>query len=417
MRRFQTAALLLAPLVFLALTLTAFPVGADHHEPPIKVEELVAKHIEAKGGREAWSKIDSLKLTGDFTSFSKVSPFTLHKTRDRRYHFDHSWGDKPVVAGFDGSVAWWDNRFLGKGARLIDGADRGVLERDLDFATPFFDLESAGHTVTLLGKQDLEGQSVFAVELQRADESKETWYLDPETYLEIARDSPGSDFGRPMPQRTFFDNFQEVSGAMIPHYSESQWYTRHRVLDVQTIEANVEIQDKVFSMPAPLGMEKLQNLAGSWTTAIEARPSPQAPFAERQGESTIQSRFRGGLFEENWTRPDGTAVLRTLSFDQYRERYLVTLIDSSANTMGILAGGWNDDGALVLDDLVTETPSLAFGLTIYERMRLFDLEPDSFKMERESSIDGGENWAVMQKLVYTRKTGESASADSEGSTP
>ena len=389
--------------LLLALTLPAAPVGAQDHESLGDVHEIVAKHVAAKGGRDAWDAIRSLRLSGEFTSFSKVSPFTMYRTRDRKYHMDHMWGDKPVVIGFDGQTPWWDNRFSGiKGARKIIGIDRAVLERDLDFATPLFDLEAAGHTVTLLGLQDLEGQEVIAVELERADESKETWYLDPSSYLEVARDSPGSDFGRPMTQRTFFDNFQEVADVMIPHTTETQWYTRHRIIDAHTIEANVEIDDALFSMPPPFGMEKLQSLAGSWTIAVEVRQNPAVPFSERQSESLIESRFRGGLFEESWTKADGTQVVRTLSFDQFRDRYVVTLIDSNTHAMAVLAGTWNDENALVLDNLVTETPSLLFGSTIYERMRLYDLEQDSFKIEREHSIDGGETWAVMQKLAYTR---------------
>ena len=32
---------------------------------------MIEKHIAARGGREAWAAIESLKITGDFTSFSK----------------------------------------------------------------------------------------------------------------------------------------------------------------------------------------------------------------------------------------------------------------------------------------------------------------------------------------------------------
>ena len=386
----------------LSVGLLTAPLAADHHETALDLDTVIAEHIAAKGGLDAWNEIHSLKLTGEFTAFSKASPFTMIKTRDRNYYLDHVWGDQSVVVGFDGRTAWWDHRFFGKGARLIEGADRAVLERDLDFATPFFDLEAAGHQATLLGPQTFEGQDVVAIQLERADGSKETWYLDASSYLEAARESPGSDFGQPMPQRTFFDDFREVSGVMIPHSVESQWYTRHRVFAIDSIQANVELDDDLFAMPPPFGMERLQSLAGSWAVSIESRQSPAAPFTERRGASAITSHFRGGMLEERWTEPDKTEAIRTLSFDQFRDRYVATLIASDTNSMDILAGTWNEDGALVLDDLVTETPTLMFGLTIYERMRLFDIEADSFKIERESSIDGGDSWAVMQKLTYTR---------------
>lgn len=393
----------LGVLLTVALGLASTGVWAEHHETGSTLDEIVAKHIEAKGGRDAWSALESLELTGEFTAFSKTSPFTQRKTSDRRFFMDHIWGDQPVVIGFDGETAWWNNGFFGEGARFIDGPDRAVLERELDFATPLFDLESAGHTATLLGRQEVDGIPVIAIELQRSDESKETWYLDPETYLEVARDSPASDFGRPMTQRTFFDDFREVEGVMIPHYTETQWYTRHRVVAVDAVRANVAWEDDAFSMPPPLGMEKLQSLAGTWDVARQTRQNPSAEFTESQGQSTIESHFRGAMFEESWTSPSGIQAIRTLSYDKYRDRYLATLIDSNSSVMDILAGGWNDDGALVLDDHVTQTPSLVFGMTIFERMKLFAIEPDSFKIERENSVDDGETWAVMQKLTYTRR--------------
>ena len=80
--------------------------------------------------------------------------------------------------------------------------------------------------------------------------------------------------------------------------------------------------------------------------------------------------------------------------------------------MDILTGTWNEESALVLDDKATETPTLMFGMTIYARLRFFEVEPNSFKIERESSIDGGDSWAVMQKLAYTRKSESTESGDS-----
>jgi hypothetical protein len=34
---------------------------------------------------------------------------------------------------------------------------------------------------------------------------------------------------------------------------------------------------------------------------------------------------------------------------------------------------------------------------------VLEIAPDSFKIEREASLDGGENWWVAATEVYTRK--------------
>ena len=65
--------------------------------------------------------VQSMKITGQFTAFSKIRPFTLHRKRDLRYHMDHTLGDKPVVIGFDGKTAWWDNHWLQEGAQAVGG--------------------------------------------------------------------------------------------------------------------------------------------------------------------------------------------------------------------------------------------------------------------------------------------------------
>ena len=58
-------------LLCLLLLPTAF--AADHHEAAPTLDEIIAGHIEAKGGREAWEAIASLKITGEFTAFSKIA--------------------------------------------------------------------------------------------------------------------------------------------------------------------------------------------------------------------------------------------------------------------------------------------------------------------------------------------------------
>ena len=78
----------------------------------------------------------------------------------------------------------------------------------------------------------MDGIDALVVELTRSNGDVETWYFDPNTHLELARDSKGSDYGRPSNQRTFFDDFREVSGVQIPHYVEKQWYTRNRIWEV-----------------------------------------------------------------------------------------------------------------------------------------------------------------------------------------
>ena len=97
-------------------------------------------------------------------------------------------------------------------------------------------------------------------------------------------------------------------------------------------------------------------------------------------------------------------VLRNFSYDKYNERYRITQIDSRRNQIDVQEGVFDDDGKLVVSNLETGTSWSGFGMTFHGRMSLFDITADGFKVEYETSTDGGENWFLNGKATYTRTT-------------
>jgi hypothetical protein len=368
----------------------------------MELEEIVAKHIEAKGG-DGWDEIETMKMTGSFTAFSVEAPFELVRKRDHKLYLDHEMNGHPVTIGYDDEAFWWDHAMMGPGARAIsEEADLQALEREIDFATPLFDWAERGFELELLGETEFEGFPAIAIQLTRPDETVETWYLDPDTYLELAREAPGSDFGQPMPARTFFDDFREVAGVMIPFYVETQWYTRDRVMRLENVEVNVPVDDALFAMPAPPGMDRLIPMADTWKVTTSVRPQPGVEWQESEREGAVEGMMRGALLSEKYADPEGNEVFWTLSFDQYRDTYRLTRIDSVRNLQGVLEGTWNDEGKLVLSDLDTGTTWEGFGMTFHTRVTFHEIEDDGFRIDTEISTDGGENWFLAAKQAYER---------------
>jgi hypothetical protein len=367
------------------------------------LEQVIAKHIEARGGQEAWAKLESMKLTGQFVAFSKVAPFTLQRKRDRRYHMDHLQNEKQVTIAYDGKNAWSDNHWNQPGAMPIEaGPDLDAVLREIDFATALFDYDERGFTAELIGETEIEGIPAIGIKLMRSEDSVDTWYLDPRTYLEIARESPGSDFGRPMPTRTFFDDFRKVEGLVIPHHVEGQWYTRDRVMTVESVELNAEIDDALFRIPAPNGMGPFVGLVGNWKVKTETRQQPGAPWQESEREGNIEAILRGALMQERFVTEGGTEVIWTLSFDSFHEKYRYTAIDGQRNQLDVREGTFDDDGKLVLSNMDTGTTWSGFGMTFHTRVTMFDIGDDAIKVHTELSTDGGENWFLAAKREYTR---------------
>jgi hypothetical protein len=373
--------------------------------PESTLEQVIARHVEAHGGAARWKDVHSLEMTGTMTSWSKKAPFTLIKARDGRYLLDSMQNESKLLIVHDGTLPWWDNRMMQEGAQKVRGADVAVILRETDFPTPFFDHAEKKHDVKLLGPKPIEGRDAIALEVTRADGLTETWYLDPTTYLEIARESPGSDFGRPVPQQTFYEDFRTVAGAgvILPFRIDSTWYTRERALEIAAVQVNVPLDDARFALPPPVGMAPLQHLAGEWKVAYSKRQGDGAPWEDGERVSRIDRLLGGALFQERYTSAEGIEVLRTYSFDRYRKRYRITEMNEQQTYLDILDGDFDEQERLVASDVSTGTPAEMYGMTIHGRMTLSEVGPDSFKVEEDYSIDGGTNWINVTKATYTRQ--------------
>lgn len=379
--------------VVLMLAIGAASAGAA------ELEDVVAKHVAAKGG-DGWDAIRTIKATGSYTAVSVVEPFTLQKKkRDNKYVLDYVL-IMPRREGFDGANAWSQR---GEVPQLLGGVGEAVVVREADFLTPLFDYEERGFELELLGEVDFDGLPAIGVSVSRGDGKPETWYLDPDTYLELGRESVGVDYIGEVPRVTFYDDFREVQGVQVPFYVESQWMTRQRVMEIDTVEFNLPVDDAVFVKPPPPGMVDLAQLAGTWKVTLAQRDGPEdEEWRESERESTIADRMGGGMLQESYRTGSGAEVERTISYDRFNEKYRVTRIDSSRSQMDVQEGASDGNGRITVSNAETGTAYSSRGTTYHGRMSIFGVTGDGFEVEYETSTDGGESWFVDAKASYVR---------------
>ncbi len=374
------------------------------------LEQVVAKHIEARGGFAAWDAVESIQIQGDYTAFSEVHPFTLSRQRngiEANYRMDGYLGSKRRIVGWDGEQAWWCDEWTGQidWPAKISGVSKAVLHQDAEMATPFFNWQARGFEVQLLGHEDVEGTDTLKLELTRPSGEQEIWFLDAETYLEVARDATADEFGRAVQGRMFFDDFRKIPGPkgdlVIPHYTEVEWAIRHRVMEIAEVQINPELDAEIFEMPPPPGMETLLGMVGRWKVDVEERTDPQEPFKSSQRESEIVADFGNTLIRERTAFPGGRLAETLWTFDRYQNTYRAVQINTEAPRLNVLEGSMGD-GRLTVSNLETRTSYSMFGMTVHDRISVFGITENGFQLEWEISTDGGDAWVVVQKLAYSK---------------
>ncbi|MCH9652169.1 MAG: DUF1579 family protein [Deltaproteobacteria bacterium] len=397
----------LCGLVLFAATAEQATAEKAAAEKNLTVEEVLAKHLEAKGGQAAWDAMTSLRVAGTHTAFGETGSFTLHRQRPTSYLFQFQSPNGPSVIGYDGETAWAIEPVAGHDWALPAGqVDASVIVPEADFAGALLDAKTLGHRVELVGRGDFDGEDTYQLAVHRKDGGMETWHISSDTFLEFARVAPASDYGSPIAEgRTYFLDFRRIGDLMLPHHIEKEYGTRLRISDIDTVTINPGAPKGFFELALPPGQKKLASLAGDWKVKVETRSHPRAPWQETTTTTTINSRFHGALLEEN-LQFEADGRLQELShrrtFDRYTGLYGQTLFDNYSLHQDRLEGSL-EEGKIVATNLDTGTAWKLDGKTVHTRLTTYDIEKDSFKVDSESSTNGGEKWFLNLRLTYTRE--------------
>ena len=393
------------PCAALAGLLLTVPAAAADE---LSVDGVIARSIAAQGGQESWDAVTSLVSSGTFSSFSAPTPFVLYAERPGLYRFEHHYSSFPMTFGFDGETAWWETTaFFSEASWPVEVPlhYRMQIFGDAVFGGALLDHRERGHRVELRGRTDLDGEEAFEVAVTLPWGAAETWYLDAESFLPLARMSMGADIDRPLERWSYFSDYREVGGLKLPHRIEIELGSRFQLMEIDRIEVNAEIDEKLFALRPHPAIERLGGLAGEWVVAVQSRLIPMMPWIPGESRSTIRSVDHGGLLAEELSYLAAGSprhVRRWYSYDRFREVYRVTYADSLTSHVNVLEGDFGDDGRLVLTNVGTGTTWTSQGRAIHNRQVVYDLAADGFKVDWEISADGGQTWFTRAKFTYTR---------------
>ncbi|RMH16038.1 MAG: hypothetical protein D6696_19225 [Acidobacteria bacterium] len=254
--------LLLLPLASsLAFAATA---GADEtttaQSPPaaeneLTLEQVIAKNLEARGGREALKAVQSVRMTGTLRSpvGGFEGPLTVELKRPKKMHFELDIQGTKVINAYDGETGWYVMPMMtGSDApqKMAEDQLKQAIDQ-ADFDGPLVDWREKGLEVELLGKDELEGTPVYKIRVTDAAGDSRTLYLDAEYFLELREDSVLTAQGNEINVTTVLGDYKEVGDLMMAHSIEQHFNGNHvSTVTFEHIELNPEIPDEHFAMPA-----------------------------------------------------------------------------------------------------------------------------------------------------------------------
>ena len=244
------AAAALAPLL-LATMGAAVVAGHDDLRP---VDLVVTRHIAARGGLAAMTRIRSARLFGRLLlgpGSAGRATITLARDPDR-IRSEIAFGPRLFVQAYDGSVAWASNPFGGDtvAAPLARDEARNVAA-GADMDGPLVNWLDKGNLLSEPSPDTADGRRAWRIDVTTADSLHDRYWIDALSLMQTKWEGARTQAGRPVVFVSYFRDWREVGGVKWAFRIDSETRGRpggqHFAFD--SVLVNVAITPESFALP------------------------------------------------------------------------------------------------------------------------------------------------------------------------
>jgi hypothetical protein len=222
----------------------------------LTLDQILKKNEDALGGAEAISKVQTLKMSAKMVmGGGKMEVLmTISTKRPHSVRVESVVQGKTIVAAYDGTTAWTVNPLAGSSEpqKMDEKLAASLATSDIDDSLgSLARLKAAGHTVELLGKEDVEGSQTYRIKITRKNGMIASYFLDAGTFLPIKSISKVSQMGQDIEVEAYPGNYKKVGGILFPHSVDQKIGGRtFGQMIIEKIGIDEPMDDSIFKMPA-----------------------------------------------------------------------------------------------------------------------------------------------------------------------
>ncbi len=208
------------------------------------VDEVIAKHITAIGGKEKLEKITNVVFEGSMTVQGAKLTIVRTTVQNKLDRQDISAGGMKAFDFTSDKDGWSFMPFQGMQKpepKTAEALKEG--QSDLDIAGQLFNYAAKGSKAELLGKEDVEGTECLKIKLTLAGGKDVTYFIEPETYMIVRRKEISKADGKEMEIITDYSDYKEVEGVKFAHSVTMFFGT----LVMNTVKVNQVIDEKLYN--------------------------------------------------------------------------------------------------------------------------------------------------------------------------
>ena len=248
---------------FAVVALAALSAAASVGATPARLtaKEIVAKNVTARGGLEAWRKVNTMVSVGHLDTGNPSAPrvpFVLQQARPNKTHFEVHVHEKSSVRVFNGIEGWKLRPSRGGGAEPVPYSPAEIeAARDAPgMDGPLIDCQAKGIDVEYDGVDEVAGKKAYRLLVKWPSGTTRRWWVDAASFLDVKYERGSrTPTGQVATVTVSFTNYKDIEGLQIPLsiVTGQENGKETEAMVTEQVFLNRPITDKVFSQPhAPL---------------------------------------------------------------------------------------------------------------------------------------------------------------------
>ncbi len=220
-------------------------------------DQIIARHIEARGGLVKIKAIRSLRSVGRIKIGPMVLDLSIENPRGA-FRSDTSIQGMTKTEAFDGVHGWVIDPFTGKGptaeAEPMSRDQLKQMDLQKDFDGPLVEYRAKGHRVALVGMEQVNDAEAYALRIFLKNGDELMSFIDAKTFMEIKANNKAVSQGKVVEVETTLGDYRPVNGVMLPFSLDlrPKGQSEGLMILLDKVEANTPMDDVRFKMPATI---------------------------------------------------------------------------------------------------------------------------------------------------------------------
>lgn len=222
-----------------AISLSSFAQTAD---------EVVAKHIDAIGGKDNWKKVNTMKMEATITTQGMDIPITMYQVHNKAQKQEINVMGMTGYSILTNEAGWNFMPFMGQSEpEPMTADDVAVGKENLDIQGELVDYKDKGHNIELLGKEDVDGTDCHKLKLTRKSGRSTVYFIDAKTSYIVRTSSKVTVNGKEVDQVMNLSNYQKTpEGLVVPMTMENS--SMPAPINITKVEVNPAIDNAIFEV-------------------------------------------------------------------------------------------------------------------------------------------------------------------------